>query len=110
MTIHDILEENTRLKSQIVGGIWDGQYTPNINGEVSVRLTENAFLTLKTTRGISIQLSFWNLDGLLEGKEAWKNDNGADDPYCWKTSDTTSSGGEETRQKNIHVVYILKFY
>ena len=75
-----------------------------------MRLTENAFLTLKTTRGISIQLSFWNLDGLLEGKEAWKNDNGADDPYCWKTSDTTSSGGEETRQKNIHVVYIVKFY
>ena len=45
-----------------------------------------------------------------EGKEAWKNDNGADDPYCWKTSDTTSSGGEETRQKNVHVVYIVKFY
>ena len=45
-----------------------------------------------------------------EGKEAWKNDNGADDPYCWKSSDSTSSGGEETRQKIIHVVYIVKFY
>ena len=45
-----------------------------------------------------------------DGKEAWKNDKGADDPYCWKTSDTTSSGGEETRPKNIRIVYIMKIY
>ena len=43
-------------------------------------------------------------------KEPWKQDEAYDDVHCQKTSDTTSSGGGETRPKNIRVVYIIKIY
>ena len=106
MTIHDILEENTRLKSQIVGGIWDGQYTPNINGEVSVRLTENAFLTLKTTRGISIQLSFWNLDGLRKGRRLGRTTTGL--TILTAGRHRTPQAQEERRQgRRMSMLFIL---
>ena len=43
-------------------------------------------------------------------KGPWENEDGVFDPNCKKESSVTSYGGDETRPKNIRVVYIMKIY
>ena len=47
----------------------------------------------------------------VDWTEAWTNHgHNGDDYHCQKESDSTSYGGEETRPKNIRVVYIIKIF
>ena len=40
----------------------------------------------------------------------WENYGGKPDPNCYKIKRTGSYGDDETRPKNIRVIYIMKIY
>jgi len=109
--------------SQIVGGIWNGQYTPNINGQERFLRgsSENRVLDIEDdeVRGHTHKYTDYALFSVFTGvpagwtewkREGWEQGDDNDDHYCYKESDTTSSGEGETRPKNIRVVYIIKIY
>ena len=105
--------------SLIVGGIWDGQRTPNINGEERFLRGSHKSNVLATENDQVKTLSYtdhWLHQvgcpaGWTEvGRYGWENMFGQTDPHCKRTSTVTGSGGDETRPKNIRVIYIMKVY
>jgi len=105
--------------SQIVGGIWDGQYLPNLNGEerfLRGSPTQNV-LEVENDEVKSYTHTFedywFHVGGCPAG---WENVGRASDGtcsscyadnYCKRTQES-SRGGSETRPKNMRVVYIMK--
>ena len=105
--------------SLIVGGVWDGQRTPNINGEErflrgspksKVLLTEEDQVKTLTYTDHWLHQVGCPAGWTEIGRYGWENMVGQPDPHCKKTSTVTGSGGDETRPKNIRVIYIMKVY
>ena len=54
--------------------------------------------------------SGWTQDEDMKKYNEWENDGGDPDPNCYKRKRTGSYGDDETRPKNIRVIYIMKIY
>ena len=50
--------------------------------------------------------SGWSPSNIHKGE--WENNSGERDPNCEKSSKVSTTGGSETRPKNIRVIYIMK--
>ena len=54
--------------------------------------------------------SGWGESGIYDS-DPWKNNmDSADDPYCYREHIVFGTEGEETRPKNIRVIYIMKIF